>query len=365
MNEPRDAPSRRRDTWGAMSVHVFVQSGQLRGPRRFFKRARTALSLVSNRIRKSLSRDAMTRREKRLNSSRAGRLFLRACVIARHPWEYWQRRQAALTLVAADAPVSIDRDAGFSRFGMADFDVLPRVVDLARMIYETRRGQLDVERTTGRKREFMEEILSDEDLRRYPEFVQFCLSTPVIQAVSGYLGTLPVLRRVGLLLSSPADTNADSRLYHLDPEDFRQVKVFVNVFDVTAENGPLTWLPGHVSDRVLEGVWRRQKQTGERRDQFRRWSDDEVAEHSSPGDLVRLTGPAGSGAFVDASRCLHFGSRIKPGAMRLVFYAQYLRYHFAYPTDRNRFDAPWTADDPLAARLLAPGRGRTPYGASA
>jgi hypothetical protein len=348
-----------------MSVHALIQSDHLRGSRRVFKRARTAVTLVSTRIRKSLSREAMTRREKRLNSSRAGRLFLRACVIARHPWEYWQRRQAVHTLVVDDAPVSIDRAAGFSRFAMTDFDVLPRVVDLARMIYEMRRSQLDAERTTARKREFMEEILSDEDLRRYPEFVQFCLSPSVVHAVSRYLGTLPVLRRVGLLLSSPADTNADSRLYHLDPEDFRQVKVFVNIFDVTSKNGPLTWLPGHVSDAVLKGVWRRQKQTGERRDQFRRWSDDEVAEHSTPGDLVRLTGPAGSGAFVDASRCLHFGSRIEPGAMRLVFYAQYLRYHFAYPTDRNRFDGPWTADDPLAARLLAARRGRTPYGASA
>jgi hypothetical protein len=126
----------------------------------------------------------------------------------------------------------------------------------------------------------------------------------------------------------------------------------------------LTWLPGHVSDAVLEGVWRRQKVTGDRRAKFRRWSDDEVAAHFRPIDLVRLTGPAGSGAFVDASRCLHFGSRIKPGAIRLVFCAQYLRYHFAYPTDRNRFDAPRPASDPLAARLLVSRPGRTPYGAS-
>ena len=51
--------------------------------------------------------------------------------------------------------------------------------------------------------------------------------------------------------------------------------------------------------------------------------------------------------------------------MRLVFYAQYLRYHFAYPTDRNEFAAPAAAGDPLVARLLAPGRGLTPYNVSA
>src|SRR6185295_4568287 len=135
--------------------------------------------------------------------------------IARHPWEYWQRRQAALRLTPSSASVSIDRAAGFARFTMADFEELPRVVHLARTIYEERRARLGDERLNARKKEFLQEILSDEDLRQYPEFVQFCLSGPVVQAVSGYLGTLPVLRRVGLLLSTPADTDADSRLYHL------------------------------------------------------------------------------------------------------------------------------------------------------
>jgi hypothetical protein len=51
--------------------------------------------------------------------------------------------------------------------------------------------------------------------------------------------------------------------------------------------------------------------------------------------------------------------------MLLVFYAQYLRYHFAYPTDRNRIEASWTANDSLEARLLSPRPGRTPPGAPA
>jgi hypothetical protein len=349
-----------------MSVRgLLLQSSYLKKPRRYVKRIRTALTLAPSQVRDAFSPDAFTRREKRLNSSTTGRAFLRACVIARHPWEYFLRRQAARRLVAPNAPVSIDPAAGFSRFTMTDFEGLPRVVSLASAIYEERRAQLGARGFNSRKKEFMEEILTDEDLRRYPEFVQFCLSAPVVQAVSGYLGTLPVLRRVGLLLSSPADTNADSRLYHLDPEDFRQVKIFVNIFDVTPDHGPLTWLPGHVSDAVLKGVWQRQKDARERKDQFRRWSDEEVGAHSTPADLVQLTGPAGSGAFVDASRCLHFGSRIKPGGMRLVFCAQYLRYHFSYPTDRNRFEVPRTVADPLAARLLAPRPGRTPYGAPA
>lgn len=299
---------------------------------------------------------------KRLNAFRAGRALLRACVIARHPWEYWLRRREARRLVRIAAPVRIDRAAGFSRFAIGDFDGLPSVVRLAKHIYEERRPHLGSMRASTRKREHMEEMLSDDDLRRYPEFVQFCLSIPVVNAVSRYLGTVPVLRRVGLLLSSPADDNAGSRLYHLDPEDFRQVKLFVNVFGVTPDHGPLTWLPGHVSGAVLKRVWRREKAAGERRDQFRRWDDDELTPLAGASDRVELLGPEGTGALVDTSRCLHFGSRIKPGAMRLVFYAQYLRYHFPYPTDRNRINLSRKPDDPLVARLLAPRPGRTPYG---
>jgi len=298
---------------------------------------------------------------KRLNAFRAGRALLRASVIVSHPWEYWRRRREARQLVRLPAPVPIDRTSGFSRFGMADLEGLPAVVRRARHIYEERRPWLGVTRFNTRKKEYLEEILSDEDLRRYPEFVQFCLSVPVVSAVTRYLGTVPVLRRVGLLLSSPADTDADSRLYHLDPEDFRQVKIFVNVFGVTPDHGPLTWLPGPVSRAALKGVWRREKAAGAHRDQFRRWDDAELAPHAGQSDRVALVGPAGTGAFVDTSRCLHFGSRIKPGAMRLVFYAQYLRYHFAYPTDRNRIEPPREADDPLVPRLLAPRPGRMPY----
>lgn len=298
---------------------------------------------------------------KRLNAFRAGRALLRACVIARHPWEYWLRRRQARRLARIAAPVPIDRTAGFSRFAITDFEGLPGVIRLAKHIYEERRPELGVVRANARKREYLEEILSDEDLRRYPEFVQFCLSVPVVNAVSRYLGTVPVLRRVGLLLSSPANDNAGSRLYHLDPEDFRQVKLFVNVFGVTPDHGPLTWLPGPVSRTVLKHVWGREKAERAHRDQFRRWDDDELTPLAAASDRVELLGPSGTGAFVDTSRCLHFGSRIKPGAMRLVFYAQYLRYHFPYATDRNRINLSRTPDDPLVARLLAPRPGRTPY----
>jgi len=40
-------------------------------------------------------------------------------------------------------------------------------------------------------------------------------------------------------------------------------------------------------------------------------------------DIVTVKGPTGSGVAVDTSRCLHLGSRVSPGAFRLVLYLQY------------------------------------------
>ena len=56
--------------------------------------------------------------------------------------------------------------------------------------------------------------------------------------MSRYLGTLPVLRRVGLWLSLSAPVKGASRLFHLDPEDVTQVRMFVNVIEVSKPQGP-------------------------------------------------------------------------------------------------------------------------------
>ena len=49
------------------------------------------------------------------------------------------------------------------------------------------------------------------------------------------------------------------------------------------------------------------------------------------GEIKRskLVGPAGSGAFLDTSRCLHYGSRFNRRD-RLVLIIQFLNIHTAY-----------------------------------
>ena len=70
-------------------------------------------------------------------------------------------------------------------------------------------------------------------------------------------------------------------------------------------SGPLTFVAADVTKRVLRALGREAHET---------WYDDEqILSRCEPAAVQALTGEAGSGAFVDTSRCLHFGSRTRAG----------------------------------------------------
>jgi hypothetical protein len=290
-----------------------------------------------------------------IKGSRRARHLLIAANIARHPWEYYVRRKAAIVRARDTGGVTISRAAGFARFNESDFAELPDIVRLCQHIYvdEKREMVKAPAKSTTKQKTYLVELLTDEDLVRYPLLVDFCLSRPVVGVVSRYLGTVPVLRRVGLWLSFPAPINGASRLFHLDPEDFRQVRMFVNVIDISKPQGPLTFLPADLSEKVLTQLWRDERRAGIRRPEYRRWTDEEIFARSGSAECFDLAGPEGSGVFLDTARCLHFGSRMEPGTMRLVFHAQFLPYHFAYSCSANRFDRARAGGDVMRSRLLA------------
>ena len=331
--------------------------------------------MAPSRVRRRFSRllkllsDRVSRRRivKTVNKLRWGPSLLVTGRVLAHPWEYYVRRRAVRRVMTASPSLTVSRAAGFTTFAASDCNEAAAVLDLCRTIYEERRHHVvrpSDTRAKKKKAGHFIELLTDADLIRYPQLIDFCLSPDVVAAVSGYLGTLPILRRVALLLSLPASTDEDSRLFHLDPEDTRQIKIFVNASDVQQGQGPLTFLPADVSSTVINHIRREERLGGKRSLRYRRWMDDEVLTHCTRADLIEHAGPAGAGVLVDTSRYLHFGSRLKPGTYRLVFMAQYLRYHFAFATDANRVEAAGVGRDPLRSRILVDRPGPTPFTAA-
>ncbi len=109
--------------------------------------------------------------------------------------------------------------------------------------------------------------------------------------------------------------------------------------------GPFTFIPAAETTRIVNTI--KKQRSPEQEMAAGRYLDDELAAVGALEKAISVSGPKGSAALVDTSRCLHFGSRVKPGTYRLCLYIQYCtsREH------GNMFDASRYANDPV--RYLA------------
>jgi hypothetical protein len=149
----------------------------------------------------------------------------------------------------------------------------------------------------------------------HPAILDFVLSPAVLQTVSAYFGSVPVLAKANILWTKPNATNRSSQLFHTDAEDTRELKLFLHVLDVDETAGPFTILSAATSGRIA-------KQLGYKGGRL----DDAVIQAcSNETDWTAITGSSGSGVFADTARCLHFGSRNNQRD-RVVLMAQFISY---------------------------------------
>ncbi|HEX5449233.1 MAG TPA: hypothetical protein VFW85_04175 [Gaiellaceae bacterium] len=173
-------------------------------------------------------------------------------------------------------------------------------------------------------------LLTNADLTLDSPYMRFALSDEVLRAVSDYLGLVPLLMKIDIWYSFAGrrDEPRASQLWHLDHDDTTQMKLFVNVNDVTPEMGPLTVADAATSERFPFP-------DGFDFGKGNRVPDDEVRSVIRDDQLVSFSGPRGTVAFVDTSRCLHFGSRVEEGAdpRRMVMVQFLTPYSFEFGDD--------------------------------
>jgi hypothetical protein len=262
-----------------------------------------------------------------------GQLMLETAAWMRAPNDRLQRRRAAAAYFSSKHEGGLDPSGGFE---VVSFDRMPEfapVLASCRQLFDAKRVESRPEgfeswpadrqaKFLSRKQSFFRYLLTDQDLRGHPELVEFALGDRTLGAATRYLGMVPYLSHVDLVYSLPRPGgNIDSQLFHLDPEGLRQVKFFIQIFDVGEPQGPFSFIPADTTARVLHdvAVWRKQRGVAP----SRRYSDEEVAAVGGSRALVTVQGPAGTAIAIDTSRCLHLGSRVQPGTFRLMLYLQY------------------------------------------
>ena len=131
--------------------------------------------------------------------------------------------------------------------------------------------------------------------------IRFGTDPLVLAPVVEYLGMVPILFNLFVTRAHQQELVVNSaHRFHIDPEDVRSFKVFVHLTDVDEDCGPFHALPAGLTSKVLDDVG----YTG-----VTYLDDDRVAELAGWENVVQATGPAGTVAFADTTRCLHFGGR--------------------------------------------------------
>lgn len=247
--------------------------------------------------------------------------FLSAARIAGSPSQYFLRKKLAKEILADSSQrLKIPQTAGYQFFAQDDLPGIGDIVQYCTSIFEDLRGKhsLDVFESNPKKKYF-NVLLEGTELCEHPELLRRVIARPILDAVTSYLGAVPRLSGAMLVWSPPNTTARSSQLFHFDYEDLTQLKMFINIFDTTEEQGPLTFLPADISVQVQKSIGRI----------LGRVSDERVFQAGGQNHDLKLVGPRGSGAFLDTSRCLHYGSRMNKKA-RLIFIVQFLKFHSSY-----------------------------------
>jgi len=232
-----------------------------------------------------------------------------------HPRTYFSRCFGGVS--NDNLSLSIDPDKGYAVYRPDDTAGLnaQAVIDEVQRILKDK--DIEAIRKASTK-PYLVRLMEPDEIEADSEIFRFVSHPSILGAVRKYLKCDPLLTYVSVWYSPNDGEQAEgSQKYHLDHEDFRQIKGFLYIEDVAPENGPFTLVPADSSHKIEDAL--NYKATEE----SKRVEDEDVQRIAGADQETSLTGEKGTLALVDTSACFHYGSR-KGKKPRLVLTFQYM-----------------------------------------
>lgn len=171
-------------------------------------------------------------------------------------------------------------------------------------------------------------VTNQQDLMKIEEVQKLAFDTNLLNLVSQFLGSEPVLCQTNCWWSVSKSTHrsnlsGNAQLFHQDTEYLKFVKVFIYLTDVDENNGPHQYIQGTsktAQDRMGEGY-----------NPSSRVDDEKAAELFGKENILTFTGKKGS-IIIEDTFGLHKGTPVKEGA-RLLLQLEYcnsLYFHAGY-----------------------------------
>jgi hypothetical protein len=153
---------------------------------------------------------------------------------------------------------------------------------------------------------------------KYPNVIRWGLNERFLSLAENYIGLPVTYRGVQARLDMPDGTIRETRLWHLDQEDRRILKIVVYGSDVDDDGGPLEYVRADISQprRLARGS-------------KKRILDEKVFDQVVPAQYrVAVLGPRGTVGIVDTCRVFHRGRLPVSGIRKTLFFA----YNSRWPT---------------------------------
>jgi hypothetical protein len=250
---------------------------------------------------------------------RLARRLTKLSRILLHPYNLIQRKWIAQKLHVSHKPSDDLQILNRNGYLITAVDELPfgrQTLNAAtELLNQYRSGSPDRDDVSGQKT-FRPNILTPEDLILNPDFLRFATSEKISKVISNYLGTLPIVGEINLWVSYENNSLQQSQLFHIDQEDFKQIKVFLNISHVATVNGPLSFFPASLASRISKSA----------ENPLIKLTNSTIDKVCTKSELIELTGPPGTLGLVDTCRCYHMGSRTRVG-QRAVLMIQYVPRH--------------------------------------
>ena len=208
----------------------------------------------------------------------------------------------------------IDPDFGYTKLDFKDNENLKKTIKISNdLLSRSLKNKLF---KSNQKKPFL--ITKKINLldKKFLPVKNFLLSPKFLGTISEYLGSIPVLWTSSIWFSPNTEfTFGRSQNYHIDNEDFKQIKCFIPLEDINIENGPLTVINAKQTKQLFEKL-RKKKIIKYRHTKV---ADEAIHSFQNKKDEVKLTAKTGEVLFLDTSRCYHYGSRPSPKSRRLLF----------------------------------------------
>ncbi len=167
------------------------------------------------------------------------------------------------------------------------------------------------------KKKYYFNLFEKNEITQNSKILELAKNKNILNTITNYLGIFPVLTNISLWYTPKNKINLmkGSQLFHLDHEDFKQVKCFVNCNNVNKNSGPLMVV------NKLKSIKTQKKINYKMNIDSKRILGEK--KYFSANDIFSFIGKKGSMLLVDTSNCFHCGGRSTSG-YRIMLSFQYI-----------------------------------------